>query len=260
MSKEKNAAKRTIMVLKHPLPDIHASLKSQFDIISAYVIATGNGQKEVVWRELAPYLKINARIVSGCNKFFQHLGLIKISSKSKKYAPTKLALEMHNARKLKNNELIKSTLQMILYDSWFWIQTKQYLEVNESVRRDELIQKLAISCGADIHKHVRALRVLIEYMLSSDLIKESNGRFELNTNLSIKIENQDAKQAQATELTRQDGFNESNKDVAITHSNPINVSIGLLVNPQMTEEHIRKSVRIILSEIQRISKKDDVDD
>lgn len=255
MSKEKEQKKRAVIELKYPLPDVRVSLDSQFDIISAYVVATNNGKKHVGWKELAPYLKIIPQSASGCNKFFQHLGLIEVSEKNRKYAATKLASELHNANKLKNNELIKSTLRKILENSWFWIQTKQYLEVNESVSPEELIGKLSIGCGADLQKYKYALKKLVEYMQSADLIKENNSRFELNIKLPGNIENQSAEQTQSAELKPQNNFNKSNKNTTAIHSDSINVYFGVLINPQMTEEQIRKTVRIVLDELQKNSKR-----
>ena len=260
MSEEKDQKKIIKVGLKYPLPHVRASLNSQFSIISAYVVATNNGAKYVSWKELEPYLKTDPHMASGCNKFFQHLGLIKSLEKNQKYSSTKLALDLHNAHKSKNNELMKSTLHKILESSWFWIQTKQYLEVNESASEGELVQKLCIGCGADLKKHMSALKKLIKYMQSAALIKKSNSRFELNTKLPTNIENQGTEQMQNTELKPQNNFNGSNNDITPTHSDSINVSFGLLIDPQTTEEQIRKNIRIVLDELQKISKKKDGND
>ena len=259
MSEEKNQ-KIIKIELKHPLPHVGVSLNSQFDIISAYVIATNNGEKNVNWKELGPYLKIDPHVVSGCNKFFQHLGLIKSSEKSRKYISTKLAHDLHNAHKSKNNELMKSTLRKILESSWFWIQTKQYLDVNDSTSKDELVQKLCIGCGANSKKHMPALKKLIEYMQSADLIKENNNRFELNAKLTTNIENQGTEQMQSAELKPENNFNRSNKNITPIHSDSINVSFGLLIDPQITEEQIRKTIQIVWDELQKISKISDDND
>lgn len=187
MSEEqKQPKKRNVTELKYPLPDVRVSLDSQFDIIAAYVVASNNGKNHVGYKELAPYIKVDSTMVSGCNKFFQHLGLIKPSEKSGKYVSTKLANELHNARKWKNDELLKTTLQKILETSWFWNQTKQYLEVNESTTKNELTQKLGLACGADPQKHRRALDKLIEYLQNAELILEDNGNFKLNTSITEK--------------------------------------------------------------------------
>ena len=47
MSNEKEHKKRIVTELKHPLPDKNISFESHFDIISAYVVASGKGKNEV---------------------------------------------------------------------------------------------------------------------------------------------------------------------------------------------------------------------
>lgn len=67
MSEEKEQKKRVTTELKHPLPDVRISLDSQFNIIAAYAVASNNGKNSIQYKELAPYLKIDPQMVSGCN-------------------------------------------------------------------------------------------------------------------------------------------------------------------------------------------------
>lgn len=257
MSEEKEQKKRVITELKHPLPDVRVSLDSQFDIVAAYAVASNNGKNSVAYKELAPYLKIDPQMVSGCNKFFQHLGLITPSEKGGKYTPTKLALDLYNARKWKNDELIKSTLRKILENSWFWIQTKQYLEVNDSASQDELIQKLGLGCGADPQKHKRALNKLIEYIQSAGLVKQNEGKFELNTEIPIDVENKTIEQTQKEKHTVQNNSNTIKDNITTFHAGPVNISLGLLIDPETSEEQIRKTVRIVVDELKKISQEEE---
>ena len=252
MIEEKEQKKRVVTELKHPLPDVRVSLDSHFDIIAAYVVAANNGKNNVGYKELAPYLKIDPQMVSGCNKFFQHLGLITTSEKGGKYTPTRLAVDLQNARKGKNDELIKSILRKILENSWFWTQTRQYLEVNESASRDELIQKLGLTCGADPKKHRRALDKLIEYMQVSDLIQDSDNSFKLNAKTSNELENQNVEQKQTEESKQQDNFYQMGTNAVTFHSKPLNISLGLVIDPETSEEQIRKTIRIVVDELKKI--------
>ena len=254
MSEKKERKKRTVTRLKHPLPDVRISFDSHFDIIAAYVVASDNGKKEVEYKELAPYLKIALQTVGGCNKFFQHLGLLTPSEKGKSYTPTKLAIDLHNARKWKNDQVIKSTLRQILKHSWFWIHTKQYLDVNGSVNREDLIRQLGLECRADPQKHKLALSKLIEYIQNADLIKENSGRFELNSESFQNSENGIDMSSPAKKPTLQDNYSKPKDSTTTFHTGSVNVSLGLLINPETSEEQIRKTIRTVIDELTAIQK------
>lgn len=256
MSEEKESKKRIITELKHPLPDKRISFDSQLDIVSAYVVASNKGKNEVGYKELAPYIKIDPVLVSGCNKFFQHLGLIEPGQKFSKYNSTPLAEELHNAKQWDNEELKKSVLSKILQNAWFWNQTRQYLEVNKTATKDQLTQKLGIGCGADPQKHTPSLNKLIEYLQIADLIKENNGKFELNTKLSSDKEYQVIEQEQKENLPQKIKVdsNVSKTNITNSNNNSISISLGLMINPETTEEQIRKAVRTVVDELDKIQK------
>lgn len=250
MSEEqKDQKKRIVTELKFPLPDVRVSFDSHFDIISAYVVASNNGKDPVGYKELEPYVKIDSTMVSGCNKFFQHLEIITPSDKIGKYLPTNLAIELHNGRKWKNDELTKSTLRKILDKSWFWIQTRQFLEVNETTGKAELVQKLGLMSGADPDKHTRALDKLIEYMRFAELIKEVDNKISLN--ISLPSESKDSPTLQSQEQ------NSDKQSVTPVESHmPVsglpNITLGIMITSDMTEDQIRKNVRTIIDEIKKI--------
>lgn len=256
MSEEKKRRKRIVTELKYPLPDKHISFDSYFGIISAYVVASSNGKKEVGYKELEPYIKVNSNVVSGCTKFFHHLGLIEPGQKSSRYKSTSLAEELHNAIKWDNPELKKSTLAKILENTWFWNQTKQYLEVNKTSTRDQLIQKLGLGCGADPVKHKRAIEKLIDFMQTADLIQEKDEKFELSTKISQPLENQSIEKYQEPSIEnkpKDDTVKLENKTMGFSIGK-INLSFGLLINPETSEEQIRKTVRTVVDELEKIQK------
>ena len=250
MSEEKEKKVRIVSELKYPLPDNRISLDSHFDIIKAYVVASNNGKTPAGYKELAPFIKIDSTLVSGCNKFFENIGII-TKSEGGKYLPTENTIELFNALQWKNEELIKKTLQKILESTWFWIQTKQYLTVNESASREELIQKLGLGCGADPQKHTRALEKLIDYMKNSNLIKEDNGLFVINKNTistpSHKEEHLQNKPEIVSNLQ-----NSTNK--TMTTPKQIDMTFGIIINPETSEEQIRKAVRTVVDELGKIQK------
>lgn len=252
MSEEsKEQKKRIVTELKFPLPDVRISFDSHFDIISAYVVASSNGKDPVGYKELEPYVKMDSTMISGCNKFFQHLGIITPSEKNGKYLPTNLAIELHNGHKWKNDEQTKSTLRNILDKSWFWNQTRQFLEVNDTTTRSELIQKLGLTCGADPEKHTRALDKLIEYMQFAELIKDTDGKISLNASLSSQS-NAPPKLLVPAKDDLSDSIQNTADERIIPISSLPNVTLGITVTPDMSEEQIRKTIRIVIDEINKI--------
>lgn len=256
MSEGKESKKRIVTELKFPLPDKNVSFKHHFDMISAYVVASEKGKKEVGYKELIPYIKFHQNWVSGCNKFFLHLKLIEQNEKNNKYKSTSLAEELHNAHQWNDEELKKSTLAKILKDAWFWNQTKQYLEVNKTITRVQLIQKLGLGCNADPDKHKKALERLVDYMQTAELIREKEGKFELSTQTShpknkIIEKNQE-------KSTQDNSFNtnntESKNHIATLPVGSFNLSFGVMINPETTEEQIRKSIRVVVDELEKIQK------
>lgn len=251
--------KRTKTELKHPLPDNRVSLDSHFDIISAYVVASSNGKNPVGYKELESFIKINSTLVSGCNKFFKHLGLIEVVEKTGKYKPTVLAEELHKARQWNDDNLKKSTLEKIIKNSWFWTQTHQYLQINKTASRDELIQKLGLACAADPKKHHNAIDKLIEYMQNAELIKENEGKFILNS------ERQDPQNNQTNSNTYEEQTQNSpeplkNKTQTIyKNETQFGINFGIIINPETNEEQIRKAVRTMVDELYKIQKEKEED-
>ena len=164
--------------LKFPLPHGHSSLKTQLRIIKAYVVASEMGKEYTGSKELESYGKIDYRTVSSCNNFFQHIGILEASEKSGKYLPTQKAIEVCNNLKRKNKELVKSTLRDCLSTSWFWKYTKQLLDVDESIAKDELIKKLGLLSGVDPQKYAHSLARLVEYMNFVEFTKEDKGKIQ----------------------------------------------------------------------------------
>lgn len=253
MSEEKEKKIRIVTELKYPLPDVRLSFDSQFDIISAYVVASGGIKSPVGYKELKPYVKVDATMVSGCNKFFQHLGLIKPSDKTGKYTPTDIAVELHNGKKWKNENVVKNALRKVLDSSWFWNQTKQYLEINESATKEELRDKLGFICGADPQKHVRALDKLIEYMQFADLIKENDGRFVISDTYTHAPPSQEESHKKTESKIISKPQHSTNEEITVT-SKQIGINFGIMINPETTEEQIRKAVRTVVDELEKIQK------
>ncbi len=247
MSEGKEKKKGANAELKYPLPDKRISLDSHFDIIKAYVVASNNGKNPAGYKELEPFNKIITTLVSGCNKFFENLEII-TKSEVGKYLPTEKGIDLCKALQWKDENLIKEAMQKIVESTWFWNQTKQYLMINEHVTRDELIQKIGLNCEADPQKHTRSLDKLIEYMMTAKLIVEKDGKFILGK--TEKHENGSKPKI----LLDPNKVEESKSNIVkpVYNSSEINMSFGLLINPETSEEQIRKSIRVIVDELEKI--------
>ncbi len=241
--------KRVVTSLKFSLPNVNLGFDSHFEIIKAYVIGSNNGKKPLGYNDLKSLLDFNPDSVSGCNKFFEHLGLIQAAEEQKgKYLPTQKALELFPSLKWKNDTESKSLMKTIVLDSWFWEPTHQLLEMKESVIEQELLEKLGMHSGADPEKHVRALHVLIEYLKYADLVKEHDGKLVLgNVNVSQTMTKKDET------IKKDQGVEEKIEPSLAIKLDGIN--IGLLISPEMTEEQIRKTIRIIVDELSKIGEK-----
>lgn len=255
---EKNSQKRIVSDLKFPLPDTRSSFETQLDIIKAYVVTSNIGKEPVGYKELESSVKIEPTTVSGCNKFFQHLGIIEMSEKTGKYLPTALSIELYNGLKWKNAELTKSVIRKIVDKSWFWNTTRQFLEVNESANRSELVQKLGITCSADPQKHTRALDKLIEYLKYGDLIREVDGVISLNSSLTADSPDVQHTNDVVQPLKINEDVITSGRDLTPIVDN-IDITLGIMIDASMSEEQIRKTVRVIIDEIKSIREKHGVD-
>jgi len=241
-SSKKNVKSRGIK-LKHPIPYHTGTLETHLDIIKAYVIKSREGKEPVSYKDLEPL--VPPKTVSGNNKFFEDLGLIR-REKRGNYLPTELAIKLSHHYKLGEEEKVKLILREIVLNSWFWNSTKELLDFKDSVTKQELVNKLCSDSGADPHKDALSLNRIIEYMAYSQLLEEEDENFKLKeppkikeTIKSILPEEREEKRVTETGL------------IVKSRRTEFPFFIGLLVTPKMSEEQIRKAVRILLNEIRR---------
>ena len=231
---------RRVTKVKHPLPDVRSKFEQHFDMIKAYVVASKEGKIPVSWKDFKGLTDFNVQYVSGNNRFFENLGLIKGAKKNKgKYLPTETAVELYNALKWKKEAKAKSILHKVLVSSWFWSSTKQLLELKGSATERELLEKLGYDVEADPDQHISALRVLIEYMDFAALIKRENDTFTL-----LEVPSEEEKLPEFEE-----------KERPLLEPKEVKyppMFIGIMITPGMAEEDIRKAVRIILEEVRKV--------
>lgn len=241
---ENRSKKRRIRtLLKHPLPDNRASFENHLNIIKTYVIVSKEGKEPVNYNSFKTLIDISPQIISGNNKFFVDVGIIKKAEEGArgKYVPTEATINLYNALKWNKEEEIKSLLADILSKSWFWDLTKQLLDVQGTVIKEKLREKLGYASGADPKKHNSSLNVIIEYLLCAGLIKEEEGNITYNE--------------PANDVPKK---KPSKKDVKIVMpSVKAPLVLGVLINPEMSEDQIRKAVTIIYDEWKKLSERSD---
>ena len=140
----KNEKKKVVKInAKYPLPNAKISLKSQIDLIKAYVVVSNSGREPVNYNSFKSLVDIHPTIISGNNEFFVSIGLIKeVEGKRGYYLPNEQAIKLSNALKWNKQEEVKSILQELLSVTWFWNTTKQLLDYKGSASRDDLLNKL----------------------------------------------------------------------------------------------------------------------
>jgi len=244
MSKQENTGKkrRVRTSLKHPLPDNRASFENHLHIIKAYVIVSKEGKEPVNYTSFKTLVDVNPQIVSGNNKFFVDIGIVKTAEGERgKYIPTKATIKLYNALKWNKEDEIKSLLTGILSTSWFWDITKQLLDVKGTVIREKLREKLGYESGADPKKHNSSLNVIIEYLLFAGLIKEEEGNITYSKHTTI---------ASKKTISRE----ETKTASPSVKAQPV---FGVLINPEMSEDQIRKAIKVVYDEWKKLSEKSD---
>lgn len=262
-SKKPDIKKKVFSDLKFPLPSKDISFDKNFEMISAYVVGSSYGKNPVGYKELAPYVSFNAVAISGSNKFLEHIGIIQNYENSQRYIPTKLAIDIHNATQWKNDVEKKSLLRKALHNSWFWTHARQLLEIQKSMKKYTMIEKLGQICMANPKVHARPLSIIVEYLKYSELLIDDNDELTINPSVIDKEEHHVSRTADPQKIDEKSTdlldrskvtLEERNDNVIkLIHkgSTPEKINFNIMINPGMSEEEIRKTVRIVLDELKK---------
>lgn len=243
------AEKRSRVRLKPklPLPDSKTPFEKHFEILRGYVVGSKEGKVAVSYRDFKGLVTVSPERVSGNNKFFAHVGLIQEAGKTRrKYCPTQKTVELCNALKW-NEQEAKKILAEIMSSSWFWNSANVLLQVRERATKEELVSKLGYDSGADPRKHLSSLNVLLDYLTYAGLIREQNGSFTLGTQPTV-VESKEMEIKEASQEVASKTAMEPRLDVLRPH-----LLLGVLITPRMSEEDIRRAIRIILDELKKYS-------
>lgn len=249
---EKPAMAHVVTQLKYPLPDPDVSFERHWEILRAYVVASKEGKEPVSYKDFGKLTVSPARI-SGNNKFFEHIGLIsKVEGTKGKYLPTAEAIAIHKDLAWKKETNVKARVAKLVTRSWFGQSARALLTIKEKVAESELLEQLGYDSGADPKKHTPSLRVLIEYLKFSELVKPQDGSLVLGEVPTTETE-RETREETMEEVKREQAKQEQPQQPFFTSKIPF--VLGVFVSPEMTEEQIRKAVRILLNEISRTGNK-----
>ena len=251
MSKTTDKSKKTVTRTKPKfvLPDPSASFERHLELLKAYVVLSKSGKEGVTYKSFKGYVDLSPFVISSNNAFLKDIGIIEEVEKQRgAYVPTESAIRLYNALKWEKNPEIQSILSDLLKTSWFWSFAKQLLELEGKASRTELKEKLGFESNADPKKHTVSLNVLVDYLLKAGLIVEQDG----NIALKSTQEQGAASEPSHIEVLSAIQSTPGTKSEVLGRDpikQPTTVLIGILVTPEMSEEQIRKTIRIVLSEL-----------
>jgi len=245
---ESLAKTRIVTKIKYPLPNPDLSFDRHWEILKAYVVASKEGNNPVSYKDFGK-LTVAPTTISGNNKFFEHIGFIsKVKGARGKYLPTQEAIDLCNDRDWNKEANVKSRLTKLLNKTWFGQSVKDLLTIKKKINEDELLEHLGYESKADPKKRMSSLKIIIEYLKYSEIIKQHEGTFILGITavsediiekeISLKVDKIDTKSQE--KLQQISGIDKNR------------ILFGVLINPEMTEDQIRIAIRIILEEVNRL--------
>jgi hypothetical protein len=146
-----------------------SSAETLVRIIKGYAIASGGGQTQINYKDVASVSGIAPTVVSGNNKFLLESQIL-ISPKFGYYVPGEAAVRF--AREAAWNEpAAKAHLRRVIVSSWYGQTALQNLMLRPSLRRDELKRALAIKAGAT-EGDSTALEFVIDFLIYTGIVTE----------------------------------------------------------------------------------------
>jgi len=177
--------KRVVTSTLYPLPHKSSTIEQHLMIIKAYIIATNEGKKAVMYKDFKDLVDFHHTYVSSNNKFLEELGLIESESYGK-YVPTKKAIEFQRYKKWNQDDKALDILRELVTESWFWNSTKQILLMREDgAGEKEILSKLGADSNADPVKHTMSLKILIKYLEYVGLVKRDDETDKIEMNLEV---------------------------------------------------------------------------
>ncbi|RSD33710.1 MAG: hypothetical protein CI953_1381 [Methanohalophilus sp.] len=272
-SSAESAKKRTrnVTKLEYPLPNGKIDPNHKKILITHFML-TRNEKGMVTYKDFSPTsLGFSNTTISSDLKFFESIGLLK-SPKNGHYEMTDVGYDF--ADKLMYNREDEATriLKNLLVDSWFYKKAESHLAINESASLNDLIHEFAHAAKAEIPKHQRNLKILVDYLVFANLLEGteddvftlSNG-FDMPEKMDtpeISIEESHDNTLLTSEIepiceeTPSKTIDEKIVDTNLKVNNPpssdninVDISINLEITPEMTPEDIKDKLDAIISSL-----------
>lgn len=237
---------RVVTMLKYPLPDSSVSFERHQEIVKAYVVLSHDGRDPVGYKEVGKVTVSPAR-VSGNVKFFEHMGLLKkVEGLPGKHVPTPEAISIRRDLDWNKESNVKNTLASLLLTSWFWLAARDLLAIRAKTSEDELIQHLGREAGADPKKHSPALKTIVSYLkFAGLLVQQEDGMLALNTEVG-SVEGGLTDKGEPGKMITPPPREQVSRGISPEKPSMV---LGVFVSPEMTEDQVRRTVRIVLEEI-----------
>jgi hypothetical protein len=181
--------KRTITSTLYPLPHKNSSIEQHIKIIKAYLIATNDGKKPVMYKDLANLVDFHYTYVSSNNKFLEGLGLIVTSGSHGMYVPTTNSIEFQRQIDWGQKDKALDILRDLVKASWFWQSARQVLLMREDgANEEDILNKLGADSKASPEKHIGSLKILLKYIEYVGLVKrdEKTNKIKMAAEFTLK--------------------------------------------------------------------------
>ncbi len=243
MTEEKTQKKKKIKS-KYSLPSPNLKIETQLEVLKGYCIASDYGQKGVRYTDVSKFVSVAKPNISGCNKFFESIRFLKKDDNRGKYIPSDEAIDWCKKQEW-DKENAKNSLKPLIEKSWFGEFSKKLISIGPK-SKDELIAKLGEEAEASKDDE-SSLNHIVDYLMDFNIITEKEEKIFLTN--KIKTEKTNPKKDTGTihSPVTQVEMDKTTKEYQL------NFTIGINISPDMAEKDIRKCVRIVLDEINKVN-------
>jgi hypothetical protein len=157
------------------LPTDRMKFDAQVKALRAIVIESGNGQRPVTPKDMAPHIGVVEATAGLNNSFFMAAGLITRVRKGS-YKPTQAAIEFNREAGF-DMRAAKRHLAEPLRKTWFYEAVCERLELGDNTDKG-VIRLLAAKAGASMD-HLPKLASLLDWLAYAGLITMKDGKISL---------------------------------------------------------------------------------
>lgn len=167
---EKPTARRTKTPSRYPLPSERIPFELHFEVIRRFMTATGNG-REAVAADAVEGAGLRQQAAQLNTGFMESIGLLTEEERGK-FKPTSEAIRFIVTRSA-GEERARPILRALIENSWFADAARTLLSSKPAAAADELCADLAIAAGTDLQKKAGSVKVLVDYLVYSGLVRST---------------------------------------------------------------------------------------